>query len=240
MTPLEAIKQTKVNMSVYLANYNLATDNGTAYMRQRNEIQAAIQTYGTTNIAGVTVGNEFMLDYLTANGGAEVSPNSDLGNTGAAILIANIQDTRSMLTSMGVTLSVGTSDAGSYFNTEVLQAVDYGMANVHPWFANVSAEDAASWTTNFFETIDVAAASPLSNNPTMYIAETGASNKSDRAEAHTVTQESSDVGNESNGPGTASESGLQTYLDNFICQANANGTGYFWFEYFDEPWKVWQ
>lgn len=30
---------------------------------------------------------------------------------------------------------------------------------------------------------------------------------------------------------------LQIFLDNFVCQANANGTGYFFFEYFDETWK---
>jgi hypothetical protein len=49
---LEAIKQTKVNMGVYLANYNLYNDNGTAYNRQKPVIQDAIQTYGTDNILG--------------------------------------------------------------------------------------------------------------------------------------------------------------------------------------------
>lgn len=48
-------------MQVYLGNYVLATDSGAAYTRQRDDIKQAIQTYGTTNIAGITVGNEFML-----------------------------------------------------------------------------------------------------------------------------------------------------------------------------------
>jgi len=26
-------------------------------------------------------------------------------------------------------------------------------------------------------------------------------------------------------------------LDTFVCQANTNGTEYFFFEFFDEPWK---
>ncbi|KAG5730946.1 putative glucan endo-1,3-beta-glucosidase btgC, partial [Termitomyces sp. T112] len=222
---LEAIKQTKVNMTVWLGNYNVATDNGAAYTRQRDEIKNAIQTYGTDHIGGITVGNEFMLNYLTANGGAQTPPNSPTGDTGAAILIANIKDTRDMISSMQLSIPVGTADAGSYFNTKVLEAVDYGMANVHPWFANVSAEDAAAWTASFFQTTDVAAATVLSNDPKMYIAETG------------WPTQSSDAGNASNGPGTASEAGLQIFLDNFVCQANANGTGYFFFEYFDEPWK---
>jgi hypothetical protein len=48
-------------MQVFLGNYPLATDNGTEYKQQRDAIVAAIKTYGTGNIAGVTVGNEFML-----------------------------------------------------------------------------------------------------------------------------------------------------------------------------------
>jgi len=47
------------------------------------------------------------------------------------------------------------------------------MANVHPWFGNVSIDDAAAWTYQFFEQVDVTPAQALSNKPTMYIAETG-------------------------------------------------------------------
>jgi exo-beta-1,3-glucanase (GH17 family) len=47
------------------------------------------------------------------------------------------------------------------------------MANVHPWFGNVSINDAAGWTYEFFEQVDVTPAQALSNKPTMYIAETG-------------------------------------------------------------------
>ena len=142
---LEAIKQTKVNLSVYLGNYPVATDNGTAYERQRDLIKSAIQTYGSEHIAGVTVGNEFMLkcvsvfipefevqqlhfffSYVTENGVND--PNSAVGNQGAAILIPFINDTRSMLAAMNLgSMPVGTADAGSYFNTEVLQVVDYGV-----------------------------------------------------------------------------------------------------------------
>ena len=92
------------------------------------------------------------------------------------------------------------------------------MSNVHPWFANVSVEEAAGWTNTFFQEQNVAVANTLSNKPQMFIAETGWPTKS------------SDAGNESNGPSTASVSGLQTFLDTFVCQANQNGTGYFYFE----------
>ena len=47
------------------------------------------------------------------------------------------------------------------------------MANVHPWFANTTIDDAAGWTNTFFQEEDIAEAAKVSNNPQMYIAETG-------------------------------------------------------------------
>lgn len=222
---LEAIKQTKTNLQVYLGNYVVPDDNGVAYKRQRDTIKQAIQTYGTDHIAGITVGNEYMLNYMLSNGGG--SPDSAIGNTGAAGLIDNIQDTRKMLADMNLpkTIPVGNSDAGAWFNTRVLQAVDYGMANVHPWFANVTIQDAASWTNQFFQETNVQPASRLSNKPKMYIAETG------------WPTASSDKANESNGAAAASIANLQIFMDTFVCQANNNGTGYFYFEFTDEKWK---
>jgi len=221
---LEAIKQTKVNMTVFLGNYPVPDDN-TPYTRQRDLIKAAIQTYGVDHIAGVTVGNEFMLNYLTAHQATD--PNGPVGAQGAALLTADIADTRSMLAglSLPTTPPVGNSDAGSYFNNDVLEASDYGMANVHPWFANVTVQISAGWTAQFFNQTNVQPASLLSNNPKMYIAETG------------WPTQSSDAGNANNGASTASEGNLQIFLDTFVCQANSNGTGYFFFEFFDEPWK---
>ena len=51
-------------MTVYLGNYNIPTDAGAAYVRQRDVIKEALQTYGTDHIGGITVGNEFMLKYV--------------------------------------------------------------------------------------------------------------------------------------------------------------------------------
>jgi exo-beta-1,3-glucanase (GH17 family) len=116
-------------MTVFLGNYAIATDNGEAYNRQRDLIKDAIQTFGTDHVDGVTVGNEFMLNYLNANGATD--PNSAVGDQGAALLRADIEDTRNMLNSMSLSkhIPVGTSDAGSYFNTLVLQAVEYGVCS---------------------------------------------------------------------------------------------------------------
>jgi hypothetical protein len=45
------------------------------------------------------------------------------------ILIANIADTRAALANLSLAKSppVGNSDAGAYFNTNVLSAIDYGV-----------------------------------------------------------------------------------------------------------------
>ncbi|KAJ7068568.1 glycoside hydrolase [Mycena amicta] len=222
---LEAIKQTKVDMTVYLGIYPIATDAGAAYTRQRDLVKAALQTYGTDHVAGLTVGNEFILNYLGDNGGTQQDPNGDVGNAGAALLLTNITDARAMISGLGLKVPVGNADAGSYFNTQILQAVDYGMANVHPWFANEAIQDAASWTFDFFSTTNVAPAKALSNNPTMYIAETG------------WPTNSSSVAAESDGPSNASVANLQIFLNDFVCQGNQNNVGYFFFEYFDEGWK---
>jgi len=49
----------------------------------------------------------------------------------------------------------------------------FSLANVHPWFANVSIDQAAGWTYDFFQQTNIAQAAQATNNPKMYIAETG-------------------------------------------------------------------
>ena len=68
MAQLEAIKQTKVDMQVYVGNY-VVSDNIIVYQRQRDAIKDALQTYGADHVAGITVGNEFMLKYGATRGG---------------------------------------------------------------------------------------------------------------------------------------------------------------------------
>lgn len=223
---LDAIQRTKVNLTVYVGNY-VVPGNTTAYNSQRDELEAAFLAFGVDHVSGVTVGNEFMLNYLTANGGASQDINGPVANTGAGILNGMIQNTRTWLQGLNLPkkLPVGTSDAGSYFNNEVLGAVDYGMANVHAWFADVDANQASAWVADFFNGTDIAEAQALSNKPQMFIAETG------------WPSGANDTTHSTNGAGVASVAGLQTFLDTFVCQGNANGTGYFYFEAFDEPWK---
>lgn len=84
-------------MQVFAGNFVVDGDP-TAYERQRDAIKNAIITYGADHIAGITVGNEFMLksallslvlirliltrlsSYLTAHNSKD--PNSAIGNEG--------------------------------------------------------------------------------------------------------------------------------------------------------------
>jgi exo-beta-1,3-glucanase (GH17 family) len=141
--------------------------------------------------------------------------------------LADIEDTRSHLQALNLpkAIPVGNSDAGSFFNTQVLSKVDYAMSNVHAWFANTTAQNGASWTFQFFDETNVQPAKQLANNPKFYIAEAGWPTKS------------SDAGNANNGGSDASEANLQIFMDNFVCQANSNNIPYFFFEFKDEKWK---
>jgi len=221
---LDAIKQTKVDMQVFVGNYVVEGDPG-AYERQRDAIKLALQTYGVDHVAGITVGNEFMLNYVTGHGTQDA--NSAIADEGAAILIANIADTRSDLASLNLpkTIPVGNSDAGSYFNTKVLEAIDYGLSNVHAWFANTTIDAASNWVTTFFQETNVVPAALLPNKPKMYIAETG------------WPTDSKDAANKNNGASDASVANLQIFIDQFVCQANTADIPYFFFEFVDEEWK---
>lgn len=223
---LEAIQKAGVDLNVYLGIYTLPDDDHEAYHRQKEAIQEALQTYGSDHVHGITVGNEFMLNWATRNNLTSAEINSPIAQQGSAVLVTDIAETRLMLEELGMShVLVGNSDAGSFFSTDVLSAVDYGLSNVHAWFANTTADMAADWVFDFFESENVAPAALLPNNPKMYIAETG------------WPTGAKDVGSETNNFGVASIDGLQTFLDTFICRANEMGVGYFFFEMFDEAWK---
>ena len=119
------------------------------------------------------------------------------------------------------------------------------MANVHPWFANVSSSAGAQWTWDFFQTTDVDVANALSNKPDMSIAEVGWPTVGDACflamcidtDPRLRPQASKDAGNANNGASPATEQDLQTFMNDFVCQSNQKGIKYFFFEFFDEKWK---
>lgn len=212
---LQAIQDTKVNMTVWLGAY--VGDSSTVNAEQQQWVLDALQIYGTDHVSGVTIGNEYIL-------------NSENKATAINFLISQMASFRTQLAALNLpkTLPVGTADAGSAFtNANTLAAgSDFIMANVHPWFGGVPVDQAAGWTWEFFEENDVAISEAVSNKPVPYVAETGWPTAS-------MTPENATLGG-----AVAGVSELQTFLDTYPCQANANESYYFFFEPFDEPWKV--
>jgi hypothetical protein len=122
---LEAIKQTKTNIKVFLA-IDVIDKDDVGYQDQKAALQLGLHTYGADNILGIIVGNEFMFKYIVGHNSASV--NDTVGLVASTILKARIADIRQMLRSMSITLPVGTADAASYFNSDLLSAVDFGCA----------------------------------------------------------------------------------------------------------------
>ena len=186
--------------------------NATTNARQLSQMYDIFSKHGSASFVGVIVGNEVLYRKdMTA---------SQLGEV--------ISGVKSNLTSMGISLPVASSDLGDDWTAQLVSEVDYVMANIHPFFAGVTAETAAAWTWDFWQSHDV---SLTSSTPAVknIISETG-----------WPSQGGTDCGGASsctNGS-VAGITEMNTFMDSWVCQALQNGTDYFWFEAFDEPWKI--
>ncbi|GMK59660.1 hypothetical protein CspeluHIS016_0802660 [Cutaneotrichosporon spelunceum] len=222
---LEAIKQTKVDMTIYPAIY--IDSNTQAYKDQTDAILAAFQKYGVDNIGGLAVGNEWLLNQ------ANDVPSGSKYLSDVKTLLGYVDEVKTKVQALSLSkpMPIGTGDAGSLFSTTLAQGLDFYMANVHPWFGKVPIDQAADWTYDYFMNNDVVYSQQVPNQPAMYIAETGWPTKF-------TTPQGADTGQTSgNPPSDATVAQLQIFLDTFVCQANKNETHYFFFEPFDQEWK---
>jgi len=210
MTAIDALKMNdtmKVWLGVWLGN------NATTNSRQLTQLYDVLHKYPSSHFSGVIVGNEVLFRKdLTLD---------ELGST--------IRSVKQNLTALSIDLPVATSDLGSDWTKELVQYTDLVMANVHPFFAGVTAAGAASWTYDFWQTNDVALTGNVSNN---IISEVGWPSQGGNDCGTGVTCPTMLAGS------VAGIQEMNTFMDKWVCQAMANGTHYFWFEAFDEPWKI--
>ncbi|EWC48138.1 hypothetical protein DRE_02717 [Drechslerella stenobrocha 248] len=200
---IEAIKTLKVDMKIWMGVY--IDGNQTTNARQLAQMYDILDQYGQDPFIGVVIANEALFSqYIT--------------ETDLITLITNV---RQNFTTLGYTsINITTSDLGSAWTYNLAQSVDTVMANVHPFFAGVTVDDAPGWTWDFTEKNDVSIAKMTTRNPNVIVSEVGWPS----------------------GGGTlqGSVSGfpqLNQFLQDYVCAANKNGTEYYWFVPFDEPWK---
>lgn len=210
---IHAINQLQMNDTIKIWMGVWQDGNDTTNARQLSQMWDILENYGDSPFKGVIVANEILYrKEMTA---------TKLGNL--------LSDVRTNITSKGMSLPVATSDLGDDWTSELAEMSDYIMANIHPFFGGINAEDAASWTYSFWE----------SHNGDYFKSD---KSKNIIAETGWPSQGGTDCGTTeiTNCP-NASVAGideLNQFMSDWVCQALTNGTQYFWFESFDEPWKI--
>merc|ERR1711939_418589 len=217
---LHSIKQLDLtDMKVWLGVW--IDTNQTTNDRQMKHMYQLLTDYTDHSIfKGVIIGNEA----LFRAGESKSESQQELADF--------LDDARAEFKKNGWDLPIATSDLGDNWNSVLVSHVDYVMANIHPFFAGVEVQEAAGWTWSFWQNHNV----PLTaSNPNVgqIISETG-----------WPSGGGTDCGGETGdcSPGqsgaVASVDDMNIFMQDWVCQALENGTDYFWFSAFDEPWKV--
>ncbi|KAI0203329.1 glycoside hydrolase superfamily [Astrocystis sublimbata] len=207
---IHAIRQLKKEDDIKIWLGVWQDDNKKTNDRQLDRMWEILDQYGDKPFKGLIVGNEILFrEQMTA---------TELGTL--------LDDVRTNLSNHNWDLPVATSDLGDNWDYNLAQVSDYIMGNVHPFFAGQDSKVAASWTWTFWH--NKAGSFFKTDNEKNVISEIGWPTKggTDCGEAETCTDGA-----------VAGIDELNTLLDSWVCQALSNGTNYFWFEMFDEPWK---
>ncbi|KAI8959403.1 glycoside hydrolase family 17 protein [Daldinia sp. FL1419] len=210
---IHALRQLKLQDDIKIWLGVWQDGNATTNERQLSKMWNILDKYGAGPFKGLIIGNEILFrQQMTA------SELSDLLDT-----------VRSNLTKHNWNLPVATSDLGDNWDSQLAGMSDYIMGNIHPFFAGVNAKDAASWTWQFWE--NKAHGFFKTENEKNIISEIGWPTKGG-------TNCGSDKVTDCPNGSVAGIDELNTLMENWVCQALENGTNYFWFEMFDEPWKI--
>ncbi|KAI3317388.1 glycoside hydrolase superfamily [Xylariaceae sp. AK1471] len=208
---IHALNQLKLQDEIKIWLGVWQDNNDTTNTRQLDQMWNILDEYGDKPFKGLIIGNEILF--------RKQMTTQMLGNL--------LDSVRSNLSDHNWDLPVATSDLGDNWDTDLANISDYIMGNVHPFFAGQDAKVAASWTYTFWH--NKAGSFFKSDAEKNVISEIGwpTQGGTDCGEAETCTDGA-----------VAGIDELNTLLDTWVCQALENGTNYFWFEMFDEPWKI--
>ncbi|KAI9803235.1 MAG: hypothetical protein M1825_002026 [Sarcosagium campestre] len=212
---IEAIKALQLDdMKIWLGVWQ--DTNKTTNKRQLDDMYKILDKYGSDPFAGVVVGNEILF-------------REDLTETE---LISLLKGVRTEFKKRDIKIPIATSDLGDKWDATLAAQVDIIMANIHPFFAGGKVEDAAGWTWDFWHQHVDGLTDQVPNKPKTIISEVGwPSGGGNVCGLESVKCPTKTAGS------VAGIDEMNTFMDTFICQSFDNGTDYFWFEAFDEPWK---
>ncbi|KAF2493094.1 glycoside hydrolase [Lophium mytilinum] len=201
----------KVWLGVWLGKNDTTNDRQLAQMWQILDDQKSKNNIDV--FKGVIVGNEVLF-------------REDLSIDTLGTILG---DVKKNLTDREMDLPLATSDLGDNWTAALTLDVDIVMSNIHPFFAGVTAEAAAGWTWTFWQGKDVALTEGKSTK--QIISEVGwpSAGGNDCGEADCTSDTQGSI---------AGIDEMNTFMENWVCQSLANSTEYFWFEAFDEPWKI--
>ncbi|OBT44527.1 hypothetical protein VE00_04916 [Pseudogymnoascus sp. WSF 3629] len=185
--------------------------NETTNARQLDQMYDILKNYGTTPFLGTIIGNEMLF-------------RQDIDSSALGALLDKV---RAKFKTLKYDLSVSTSDLGNSWDAALAAKSDYILSNVHPFFTGKPIAEAAEFTWQFWQNQDFPLKPDLKKN---IIAETGWPTKGGTDCGYGVY--TCDKGS------VAGVAELNQFMEQWVCQAMTNGTQYFWFEAFDEPWKI--
>ncbi|KAI1842225.1 hypothetical protein JX266_011633 [Neoarthrinium moseri] len=210
---IHALNQLKMQNDIKIWLGVWQDGNETTNARQLEQMWTILDTYGDSPFKGLIVANEILF--------REEMTLTELGTL--------LDGVRTNLTSKGLSLPVATSDLGDNWDSNLASKSDYIMSNIHPFFGGINAKEAASWTYTFWTTHDAGfTKSDASKNVISEIGWPSQGGMDCASETITDCPEQAVAGIDE----------LNQLLSDWVCPALDNGTNYFWFEMFDEPWKI--